>query len=60
MFRTPGGFQYACGGWRAGWQAHVADLDGNGLSDVFLYDAASGIFVGATSVGDGTGGFNPQ
>ncbi len=32
------------GTWAPGWQIHVMDLDGDGYSDLFLYDPATGLW----------------
>jgi hypothetical protein len=32
------GFTYVSGGWRPGWATTIVDLNGDGRSDVFLFD----------------------
>ena len=40
---------YASGTWRPGLTAATGDLDGDGRTDVFLYDAATGAWVGGVA-----------
>ena len=39
------------GGWAVGWQIHVADFNGDGVDDIFLYSAATGVWVKAIKTG---------
>jgi alpha-tubulin suppressor-like RCC1 family protein len=53
---TGSGFSYTPGQWSTGGTPSVVDLDGNGMSDVFLYDRTSGAWV--ELLGNGLGGFS--
>ena len=44
--------------WAPDWTPFIVDLNGDGRSDVFLYDAGNGVWYRAVSTGDGTGGFD--
>jgi hypothetical protein len=46
------GFAYVEYAWSPGWSITVADLDGDGRSDVFVYDAISGRWVRCISQPD--------
>ena len=49
----PGFINQASGNWWPGWQRYVIDLNGDGLSDFFLYDPATGAWFKAFSTPDG-------
>ena len=53
--RGAGPFMTHAGVWAPGWQVGVGDLDGDGRDDVFVSDAASGLWF--QSLTDGAGGF---
>ena len=58
LTQTDGGagpFTTHAGAWAPGWQVGVGDLDGDGREDVFVSDAASGLWF--QSLTDGAGGF---
>jgi hypothetical protein len=57
LSRAGGGFDYVGGpAWAPGWSVFPGDLNSDGASDLFLYNATTGAWVEAFS--DGAGGFN--
>ena len=58
MTLADGSFDYTPGHAQRGRTPTIADLNGDGRSDVLFYEPASGAFERCTSVGDGTFGFD--
>ena len=53
--RGDGTFTYTLGNWDSSWTVVPADLDGDRLTDLFVYNAATGVWVKCFV--DGGGGF---
>lgn len=53
-----GPFRYYTGGWAAGWTIKILDLNGDGLSDVFLYNQATGVWYRCISSAVISNGFS--
>jgi hypothetical protein len=50
---TVGFTDQVTGVWWPGWERHVMDLDGDGLSDLFLYDSETGQWFKCLSTASG-------
>ena len=50
-----GTFTYTLGNWDSSWTVVPSDLDGDGLTDMFVYNFATGVWVKCFV--DGSGGF---
>ena len=50
-----GGFNYVGGApWAAGWSVSAGDLNNDGRTDLFLYNASTGVWAEALSDGGGS------
>ena len=59
LSRAGGGFDYVGGPqWAPGWTVAAGDLNGDGRTDLFLYNPANGFWAEAFS--DGSGGFTSR